>query len=73
VIPYLKELAGKIQTEVVLIRVVERGRHVHSGIGGLTFVRFKDIDIDAEKVKAQKYIEGIGAKLAGTKAKVSYK
>lgn len=72
VLPYIAEIAMKFKSEVILIRAVEPGRHVHS-VGGLSYVRFKDIDIDKEKNKARKYLEEQGNKLVDTGSKVSYK
>ena len=70
VLPYIKELAKILPCEVFLIQVVEPGKHIRT-IGGLDYVQFKDRDINSTKATVKKYLEGVGADLALTKAKVS--
>lgn len=69
ILPYITELAKKIECEVLLLQVVEPGKHVHS-IGGLEYVPFKDQDARVMKRRSQQYLEGTSTKLADTKAKV---
>ncbi len=69
ILPYLVEVGKKIECEVVLLRVVAEGRHVHT-IGGLDFVRFSDLDISRMKEQAQKYLEEASAQFTATKAVV---
>jgi nucleotide-binding universal stress UspA family protein len=63
------ELTKRLESEVILFQVVEAGKHVHT-IRGLEHIPFKDRDMDAMKISAQKYLAGIGSKLAGTKATI---
>lgn len=67
VLPYVTELTKKLESEVILLQVVEPGRHVHT-IGGLEYVPFKDRDIDSAKTRAQKYLDEVSSQFAGTKA-----
>jgi len=69
VIPYMTELTKKLGSEVTLLQVVEPGKHVHT-IGGLDYVPFKDWDIDKVKTSAQRCLDEVSSKLAGTKAPV---
>ncbi len=66
-LPYVVELTRRLESEVVLLRIVEPGRHVHS-VRGLEFIPYKDQDADTLKMDAQKYLEEVGSALAGTKA-----
>jgi nucleotide-binding universal stress UspA family protein len=70
VLPHIKELAKILPGEVFPIQVVEPGKHIRT-IGGLDYVQFKDRDINSTKATVKKYLEGVGADLALTKAKVS--
>ena len=66
VLPHVAEVAKKLQSEVILLHVVETGRHVHT-IGGLNFVPYKDQDMNTLKAKAKEYLEKARTKLAGVK------
>ena len=68
-LPYIAGLTGRLESEVILFRVVEHGKHVRS-IGGLEYVPYKDLDMYSMKIKAEKYLDGISSQLAGTKAVV---
>ena len=65
-LPYVAELTGRLKSEVILLQVVEPGRHVHSA-RGLEYIPFKDLNMDSMKIKAQEYLDGASSKLAGTK------
>jgi len=67
VLPYVNELAKKVECEVILLRVIEPGRHVHT-IRGLEYVPFKDWDIDSVKTSAEKYLDEVSCRFAETKA-----
>ena len=69
VLPYVTELTKKLDSEVTLLQVVETGKHVHT-IGGLEYIPYKDRDIDLVKTNAQRYLDEISSKFAGTKATV---
>ena len=69
VLPYVTELTKKLHSEVTLLQVVETGKHVHT-IGGLGYIPYKDRDIDLVKTNAQRYLDEISSKFAGTKATV---
>jgi len=69
ILPYVAEITRKLQSEVILLQVVEAGRHVHT-VGGLDYIPFKDRDIDSIKTSALKYLDEASSKLATTKATV---
>lgn len=69
ILPYVMELSKKLESEVALLRVVEMGKHVHT-VGGLSYIPYKDQDIDKAKTSAQRYLDEVSSKLAGTKATV---
>jgi len=69
VLPYIAELTSKIESEVVLYHVIEKGKHVHT-LGGLDFVPYKDQDINIKKAKIIDYLEQESLKLKNTLAKV---
>ena len=66
-LPYVVELTKQLASEVILLRVVEPGKHVHT-IGGLEYIPFKDQDMDSVQANAQKFLGEVSSKLAGTKA-----
>ena len=65
VLPYVRELAEKLESEVVLLQVVASGKHVHT-IGGLDHVRFTEQHMESMKTEARQYLEKVGIKLKGT-------
>ena len=69
-IPYIVELAKKFESEVILFRVIEEGKHVHT-IGGLQYIPYLDQNIQTSKAKAEEYLNEIRARFQGTKAKLS--
>lgn len=69
VLSYVTELTNKLESEVVLLRVIEPGKHVHT-IGGLNYIPYKDQDIDKAKTSAQSYLDNVNSKLTGAKATV---
>jgi nucleotide-binding universal stress UspA family protein len=62
ILPYVEELAQKLSSEVILIRIVVQGKHVHT-VGGLDFVYFKDKDLQRMKLEAQEYLNRVCARL----------
>lgn len=62
VLPYATELGEKLSLEIVLLRVVAPGTHVHT-LGGLDFVYFKDRDIKDMKADAQEYLNKLSVRL----------
>lgn len=62
ILPYAGELAEKLSSEVILIRIVALGTHVHT-VGGLDFVYFKDKDLERMKAEAQEYLNKVCARL----------
>jgi len=70
VLPYMIELGKKLDFEVILLHVIELGKHVHT-VGGLEYVRFHDLDIDKEKTEAKTYLDEISSRFARTKATIT--
>ncbi len=62
ILPYAEELGEKLFLEIVLLRVVASGMHVHT-VGGLDFVYFKDRDMETIKANAQEYLNKLSVKL----------
>ena len=69
ILPYITELTNKLECEVVLLRVVEMGKHVHT-IGGLNYIPYKDQDIDKAETSAQRYLDEVAFQFTKTKATV---
>jgi nucleotide-binding universal stress UspA family protein len=61
-IPYVAELNKKLKSEITFLQIVATGKHVHT-IGGLNFVNFMDLDMNASKTRAKEYLSGINSKL----------
>ncbi len=68
-LPYVVELTRQLESEVILLQVIEPGRHVHT-MRGLEHIPFKDRDMDSMKTTAQNYLDGVKARLVGTKATI---
>ena len=62
-VPYAAELNKKLKSEIILFQVVATGKHVHT-VGGLNFVNFQDLDLNASKTRAREYLNNISKKLA---------
>ena len=68
-LPYVVELTKKFKSEVILLQVIESGKHVHSS-RGLEYVPFKDRDIETMTIRAQEYLDEISSKLSRAEAVV---
>ena len=68
-LPYVRELASKLESEVILLQVVAAGQHVHT-IGGLDYFFYTEEQIKSARASANQYLEEAGQKLSGTKGKV---
>jgi len=69
VLPHVRQLTEKLESEVILLRVVAPGQHVHT-IGGLDYVRFAEQQIESMKAEAKEYLDKVSKRLAGTKGMV---
>lgn len=69
VLPHVRQLTEKLESEVVLLQVVAPGQHVHT-IGGLDYVRFAEQQIESMKAEAKEYLDKVSKRLAGTKGMV---
>ncbi len=72
VLPYIKELTGKLKSEVTLLQVVEPGKHVYT-VGGLNCISFPEQELERLKTEAMQYLEKASEKLANTRATVRSK
>ena len=68
-LPYVRELASKLQSEVFLRQVIPHGQHVHT-IGGLDFFLYAEQQIESMKADANQYFEKARGKLSGIKGDV---
>jgi len=68
-LPHIKELTGKVASEVILFQVATEGKHVHT-VGGLNYVRFERHILDSIKAKGAEYLNRVASRLEGTQAKV---
>ena len=69
ILPYVVELTRKLDSEVILIQVIEPGHHVHT-IMGLDYIPFKDRDMDSMNTKARKYLNEVSEQFVATKATI---
>jgi len=61
---YVRELAEKLSSEVILLQVVAPGQHVYT-VGGLDYVVFTDQQVESMKTQAKQYLEKVTKKLTG--------
>lgn len=66
VLPHVRQLTEKLESEVILLQVVAPGQHVHT-VGGLDYVRFAEQQIESMKAEAKEYLDKVSKRLAGTK------
>jgi len=60
VIPYIEELASKLQTEIVLFQVMEPAYHTYAGGEGAVAVSYTKEEMEPLKANAKEYLEKIG-------------
>jgi len=70
ILPYVAEIHRRIPSEVILLRVLEAGKHVRS-IGGLDYVRFGDRQMKTVYKEALSYLEKTSQGLAAGSGQVS--
>jgi nucleotide-binding universal stress UspA family protein len=63
VLPYVKEIAAQIKSEIVLLRVLEQGQHVRT-IGGLDYFAYTDQQVEEMRQETVAYLNEINQKLA---------
>jgi len=68
-LPYVRELAEKLKLELILLQVIAPGQHVHT-VGGLSYFLFPEEEVEKTKESAQRYLEGVSRRFAGTRATV---
>jgi nucleotide-binding universal stress UspA family protein len=69
ILPYIEELAGKLDSAVILFQAVAPGQHVHT-VGGLDYVSFTNQQVESMRAEAQVYLEKVGSKLTDITAAV---
>lgn len=69
VLPYVRKLAEKLSSEVILLQIIAPGRHVHT-VGGLDYVLFADQHVESMKTQAEQYLEKVSRELTGTTATI---
>jgi len=68
-LPYIRELASKLKSEVTLLQVVAPGQHVHT-VGGLDYFLLAENQVESTKEDARQYLEKTREKLSGTKGDI---
>jgi nucleotide-binding universal stress UspA family protein len=69
-VPYVRELAGKLGLEVILLGVVPAGQHIRT-VGGLDYILYPEPEMDLYKKEAREYLDKLYQRLAVKKGKVS--
>jgi len=69
ILPFVKELTGKIAADVTLFYVISSGRKVHT-IGGENYIRYTEQQIAREKSGSREYLESAIEKAKGSRANV---
>jgi len=67
VLPVIKRLAERLPVELTLMQVIEKGHKVHT-VGGLNYIPYKDLDLEAKSKLVNEYLAGVAAEFAGTLA-----
>jgi nucleotide-binding universal stress UspA family protein len=62
VIPYIEELASKLQAEIILLQVIAPDYHIYAA-GGPEYGIYAEQQIESMKKFARDYLEGISARL----------
>ena len=65
VIPYIEELASKLEAEIVLVQVLERPSHVYAGGEGGNLTPYTDAEMEPLKAQAASYLEKMISLLNG--------
>lgn len=68
-IPYVQELSDRLESEVILLRVVLAGQHVRT-VGGLDYILYPEQDLELVKAEAREYLDKVYHRLKGEKGKV---
>jgi nucleotide-binding universal stress UspA family protein len=63
-LPHVEGLAVRLKADIILLQVIELGRHVHT-VGGLDYVPYPEPVVESLKGKARDYLEKIGTTLRG--------
>jgi len=63
VLPYVKEIASQMKSEIILLWVLEQGQHVRT-IGGIDHIAYTDQQVEEMRQEAVAYLNEINQKLA---------
>lgn len=69
ILPYVKEITGKLKPDVILLQVVVSGYHVHT-IGGLDYIALPEVQVERMKAEASPYLAKMRNELVGARAVV---
>jgi len=69
ILPVIEQLAVKLPCEILLVRIIEPGKHVRT-IGGLGYVPFRERDMEATMAAAGEYLQRVSFGLSQTRATV---
>jgi nucleotide-binding universal stress UspA family protein len=72
VIPYIENLAAKLQMEVIIVNIVEPAYHVYAMGMGPVQVPYSESEMEPFKVSAKEYLKKVVEKLQGKGISASY-
>jgi len=72
IIPYIKELASRLNTEVILFRVVEQEYKFYEGADDFSHIPFSEKEMQPIRVNAKRYLEEVGSTLKDKRITLRY-
>ena len=63
ILPYIEDLARRVEAEVILLQVVEMAHHVYAARGTVAPLPYDRNEMEALKEHAMEYLEGVSAPL----------
>jgi len=68
-LPYVQELRGRLESEVILFGVVAAGQHVRT-VGGLDYIPYPEQDLKLVKAEVREYLDKVYHRVEGGKGTV---
>jgi len=68
-VPYIEELIGRLEVEVILFGVVPAGQHTRT-VGGLDYILYPEQDLELVKAEAREYLDKVYHRLVDRKGVV---
>jgi nucleotide-binding universal stress UspA family protein len=69
ILPVIEQLAAALPCQILLVRVIEPGKHVRT-IGGLGYVPFRERDMETTMAAAREHLQKVSSGLCHTRATV---